>query len=484
MPLPLPDLQNEASMIVAAEAMDMDKELHSIDDKLNVIAKNLIKLVKIEESTAASLQGMLEIDEKKYGEELQNRGTELEALRESGRDKEDKQVFSFKEKVGEATSGLGILASAAIAVGGTIVAFREEIDNFLKKFGVSVNELDNIAYGLAAARAQLPKPSGAPKPTATPNAAAKAPTKTGPVKPTTTAKSMLQGPGKENLAKQLGKGKIPAPLKEVIPDKAPVPGAGIKAAEEVGEKFATKAGRKILAKVPFIAPAVATFQLGSIYASDMDQAQKEKEYSGVAGALAGAWLGAKAGFAAGSVVPGWGNFIGAVGGGLLGGIYGEEAAEGFYDWVKKAGWFEKDEPAVEPKSNFMTPNISAEDAAMNQGPITAPSETQMYGMNPQGFVAAQRSREAISAENMAKIQSVKPSIAGDNMNVTVKVEQGSKETVDPKTVTPIIRQGDTINNTTVVNGTKVSPGVMPNATNPTKSWVNYSENWDPVVDGP
>ena len=44
--------------------------------------------------------------------------------------------------------------------------------------------------------------------------------------------------------------------------------------------------------------------------------------------------------------------------------------------------------------------IAAEDVAMSQAPIGV-TETQMYGMNPQGFLAAQKSREEIANQNAA-----------------------------------------------------------------------------------
>jgi hypothetical protein len=450
----------------------LDDSIKAVDRKLEGIANTLSSLYSVDESIKKTLESIFEIEEERKKEEDLARGLDLEAEREAGTGENDpvEENKSFKERIGEATSGLGTLALALATAGSLVYAFQDEINNFLGKFGLTVNELDNILLGAAAGAKVAPKViETPPKPKQYSgrgnNPGAKPPVQT---KPKTPPKTQPKATPK-------------AVPKVEVPPAANDPVAKPKPTTSINSKLASGTS-KVLSRVA--APAALLLEGANVGMNEMNpnltREEKNIKHSGSAGTIAGGLAGAKAGAMAGAALGPWG----AIAGGLIGGIGGSIVGQDIGEWLGEMGWGdEKKEPLQEPKSSYMTPDLSAEDAAM-AGPVIAPTETQMYGMNAQGFVAAKQSREKIAAENMARIEGVKPTISGDNKNVTVKLENSSKETAPTNKPAPIVRQGDVINNVTNISGGKTTGGVsVPSANREKRSPAGQTEIWD-AVNGP
>jgi len=144
--------------------------------------------------------------------------------------------------------------------------------------------------------------------------------------------------------------------------------------------------------------------LMAIY-TDQPEDVVKKELAGSLGSVSGAYLGAVAGAGLTTLIPvvgqsGIGNAIGGLFGAVAGSMAGEYTAESLANFLLGG---------PTPKKVDTPARDLAEEAVMGQS-LQAPTETQMYGMSAQGFVAASQSRAAIAAENEARdLQSV-PSV--------------------------------------------------------------------------
>lgn len=482
----LPDIgQQEATLALAAEGAVMSRELNDIDNSLISIFDVLVDLTRVNERTANAIENMLNIEFERQREENLTEGLKLEEQREA----EAEKRIGFSEKIDKQfeklSNNTSFLGSMALFAGGALATFSEDVNKFLGKFGLASTDLDNIITGLAATRVAIPKT--APSKIPTPPAAKPAP-KFGPLKSATAtpAAAALKNTGLDKLKSS----RITAAGKTIPKASADALKRGATATAKATDSVAGSVLKGTAKTVSKVATPIAVIVEGANVAKtelddSLTRSEKNIKHSESAGSIGGALLGAKIGaqgYAAGPLVGTITTITGAVAGSLL----GEELGE----FLGKMGFGEVEKPetmADKLGNSQLRQTLSDEDRVMNAGPVKAASETQMYGMNIQGFNAAAKSKAAIAAESMRKIESVKPSVSGDNINVTVKVDQASKQTVDPARVTPIIRQGDTVNNITNINGGGSSAGrSVPSSAKQNKSsgTTGYTEIYDPVVDGP
>lgn len=105
--------------------------------------------------------------------------------------------------------------------------------------------------------------------------------------------------------------------------------------------------RKGLGRIPGLSLLYAGADIyGTATDDTLTDEEKNIQYAGAGGSLAGGAAGAALGASLGSVVPGIGTAIGGIAGGLLGAVYGEEAVEGLV-----SDWFSSDAPSdVKPTS--------------------------------------------------------------------------------------------------------------------------------------
>ena len=105
--------------------------------------------------------------------------------------------------------------------------------------------------------------------------------------------------------------------------------------------------RKGLGRIPGLSLLYAGADIYSTATDDtLTDEEKNIQYAGAGGSLAGGAAGAALGASLGSVIPGFGTAIGGIAGGLLGAVYGEEAVEGLV-----SDWFSSDAPSdVKPTS--------------------------------------------------------------------------------------------------------------------------------------
>ncbi len=105
--------------------------------------------------------------------------------------------------------------------------------------------------------------------------------------------------------------------------------------------------RKGLGRIPGLSLLYAGADIyGTATDDTLTDEEKNIQYAGAGGSLAGGAAGAALGASLGSVIPGFGTAIGGIAGGLLGAVYGEEAVEGLV-----SDWFSSDAPSdVKPTS--------------------------------------------------------------------------------------------------------------------------------------
>lgn len=474
----------------------LDDSIKSVDNKLNIIGETLKSIFVVNETTLKKLQGIFDIESDRRQDELLDRGLDLEAEREANQPKGDGgKVERVVDKIEGAGSrlGLGLLAAGSLAY-----AFADQfkdvvnsVGEWLDKLGIGKENLDNTVAALAAQRFAQPKGYVAPKPT-TPKPPKVAAPKTNLAK--TPATQALKNTGLNDLQKQMPKtpidpksgktaaGKIAEGAKKTVGATAEVVKKGAGTASNISGNIA-KSVTRVIGKIATPVTAVLeTVNAVNVEQDDsLTRAEKNVEHSKSGGRVAGALAGAKAGATALSFLGPWGMIAGGLVGGLGGSLLGEEVG-GF---LGKLGFGVEDKPetmADKVGSAELQQTISDEDRAMNQGPIAAPSETQMFNMNIKGFEEAAQSRNAIQEQMTQKIVDVKPTISGDNLGVTVKVEQVSQQTADGKNITPIVRQGDVVNNVTNISGSRATPSMgIPPATNPTGNYQNRSEIPDPAL---
>lgn len=457
----------------------MDDGFKSMDSGLKDISVTLKKMFTVDVQVKSFLEDLLNLNQKQFDEDNLNRGLELEAQREAGMGQGDSKEKERKDLFKDVEMGASTLGMLTMALGGFAVGFQDEIKKFLNSFGIATDKVDNIAAGIAAQRflpkptprVIAPKPTPAPKPLAFKNPAVNA--------KSLDATKILQNVGKDQLGKTMPIEK-PKSVAEKTGDLAKKAAVGT---ENVAGSWLGKMSRFLGRAATPLYLGYETYNVGKTANDDsLTQEQKNIEYSKTGGRVGGGLTGMYAGASVGSFLGPVGTVVGGIAGGLLGSYGGEELAE----WLAKMGWgSDEKEPAVEPKSGYMTPDIAAEDAIMSK-PVQAQSATQMYGMNAQGFNAAAKSRAAIAAENIRKIDNVKPTISGDNKNVTIKVEKASKETVDAAKIQPIIRQGDTVNNVTNINNSStaaIGGSVVPSAKRERRSPAAMTEV-DDAINGP
>lgn len=105
--------------------------------------------------------------------------------------------------------------------------------------------------------------------------------------------------------------------------------------------------RKGLGRIPGLSLLYAGADIyGTATDDTLTDEEKNIQYAGAGGSLAGGAAGAALGASLGSVIPGFGTAIGGIAGGLLGAVYGEEAVEGLV-----SDWFSSEAPSdVKPTS--------------------------------------------------------------------------------------------------------------------------------------
>ena len=484
----LPNIsQQDATLAIAAEGAVMSNELNDIDNSLVSIFDVLVDMTRVNERTAKAIEEVLRIESARRSEENLTEGLKLEAEREAGQGQQGKGFGERYDKaVDKFSADTTTMGLALVTATGAALAFADEVkdayrsvEGFLSKFGIGVDE---TVTALAAARAGLPKGyTTAPKaPTATPPAVTpKTPPAVKGDVSKTVGKKLLQSAGLEDIkAKSVPVTKSPAAK---VQKSKEVAKAVAKATSDVSGNVAKTVTRTVSKVATPVMLGMTAYELQDIYNNpQMSPVEKKVAYSEVGGrvtgALSGATLGGKLGLAAGP----WGALFGSLAGGLAGAILGEELGE----FLGKMG-FEDNQMTMQERLATI-PEGGDEYSDIGGDPFAVPEKKVESIDSIMGRRTQQVQKEA---QLQNKIKGVKPTVAGDNVNITVKVDQASKEKVDPARVTPIIRQGDTINKNTIINnggGGSTSGKPVPAATKQNRSSgaTGYTEIWDPVVDGP
>ena len=156
-----------------------------------------------------------------------------------------------------------------------------------------------------------------------------------------------------------------------------------------------------LAKLNIVLRVADIIYMLSIITSVDSEEERMKMIGGALGGLIGAGggmaLGAMAGMAGGPfawiTVP-----VGGLAGSVLGGYGGDWIGYKIVQWALGEGPSNVEIRRVNQEISVRTAEMAAEESLMAQ-PLLAPTETQMFGMNAQGFQMAAQSRAAIAAEN-------------------------------------------------------------------------------------
>jgi len=521
----LPDIPSKfLEEELAIGIYDLDDKISTTNSKLEQIENTLVEIFVVNSDTLKKLEGLFSIEADRRKDETLGEGLALEAAREKD-DSKDVEI-SIKERIKEAKSDFSPFLLGLIAAGAGAFAFADKIADVINKIdnmlpdwlkGEDGDNLDNIGMGARAGLANQPKNFDRYK------GQGKNSLTTGKASPQSRSFFGL-GQGKGSLVTGQASPQSRSFFEKAGKVAKPVAGATAKAGKAVvnttGELASTigrKAGKVLL-------PLDVGIQAARWWLVENDdslsQDEKDKEQNKILGGFGGAYAGAKAGILAGSIAGPWGMLVGGIVGGIGGSIAGEELVEAWYNTFgeeitpQQAEELRKQIEEATQKSKTQR-RIEKEDRAMNLGVVVAPTETQMFGMNVQGYNAAAASKKSIEAENakastrmlsaeqylsvagsedmqafqysqgkgLEKIDNVSRSISGNEDIITIHIGGKSKELADGNGKPIVINNNNQTNNNVVGGGggkSIIGGGGMGSATKQNPGRANYREPFDPV----